>query len=148
MLDKEKDVQGVALYAEWRRTGATMMVLITPDGYDTKGNAVAGAIYRRVLTPYTPKKQWRRSSLTWTPVEEASGLHDDNKALFTERRLSFATQMFDGLLSGGWTMVGKPIFVEVSKADLDNISSYKTPTKVIYRVNQSRTALGYPTEII
>jgi hypothetical protein len=41
-------------------------------------------------------------------------------------------------------MVGKPMFVEVSKKDLTDVSTGKTPTKVIYRIGQTRSAQGFP----
>ncbi len=37
MLDATKEVQGIALYAEFRKPGAMMQIFITPDGYSTDG---------------------------------------------------------------------------------------------------------------
>lgn len=65
MLDATKDVQGVSLYAEFRKPGATMQIIVTPDGYNEEGKQVAGALFRRVVTPNTPRRNngARRQSL-------------------------------------------------------------------------------------
>jgi hypothetical protein len=151
MLDKEKEVQGVAVYAEFRRAGSTTMVLITPDGYRTDGAPVAAAVMRRVISRHTPRRQWRTSSLSWQEINrrDAMPLADQEQCdQFADARMAWCRSLFDGLINGGWQMVAKPILVEVTKADLDLIAYSKTPTKVIYRINQSRTALGYPAEVV
>ena len=63
MLDKEKKVQGIAVYAEFRRAGQTMQLIVTPDTYTTTGNLVPMNLIRRVVTKDTPKKQWKISVL-------------------------------------------------------------------------------------
>lgn len=151
MLDKEKEVQGVAVYAEFRKLGSTMMVLITPDGYTTTGTTVSATVFRRILTRHTPKRQWRTSAMTWAAINKRDALPittREQRDEMADERLQWSTALLDGILNGGWEMVAKPILVEVSKVDLDAIASGKTPTKVIYRITQSRTALGYPTEVI
>jgi hypothetical protein len=62
-----------------------------------------------------------------------------------ERFLSLLRQMAhtsEGTAS--WTLVGEPLFVEVSRRDLDDVSAHKTPSKVVYRVTQTRTAKKFP----
>jgi hypothetical protein len=149
MLDATKDVQGIALYAEFRKPGAMMQILITPDGYANDGKEVPASLYRRVTTPLTPKKQWRSSGLSWRAVSELNGeaLANDNKEKFVETRMSFATQLFDGIKNGGWILTNETLFIETSKKDLDDVKLSKTPNKMLYRINQTRTALGFPAEI-
>jgi hypothetical protein len=149
MLDATKDVQGIALYAEFRKPGAMMQILITPDGYANDGKEVPASLYRRVTTPLTPKKQWRSSGLSWRAVSELNGeaLANDNKEKFVETRMSFATQLFDGIKTGGWILTNETLFIETSKKDLDDVKLSKTPNKMLYRINQTRTALGFPAEI-
>lgn len=146
MTDPTKPVQGIAVYAEFQKPGgATMMMMVTPDGHDSEGKRVAASIYRRVVTPSTPRRQWRHSSLGLTALEfTGTSVPSWKKDEFSEDRLRIARSLFDGLLNGGWNLVGQPIYVEVSKKDLDDVNARKTPTKLIYRVNQSRTALGFP----
>jgi hypothetical protein len=149
MLDATKDVQGIALYAEFHKPGALMQIIITPDGYATDGKEVSASLYRRVTTPLTPKKQWRSSGLSWRAITDLNGeqLANAMKETFTEGRLSFATQLFDGIKNGGWSITKEPLLIETSKKDLDDVKVRKTPNKMLYRINQTRTALGFPTEI-
>ena len=76
MLEKEKKVQGVAVYAEFENVGETMQMLITPDCYSNSGNLVPMALHRRVITPVSPKKQWRTTTLRH---ESVKGLLDEGR---------------------------------------------------------------------
>jgi hypothetical protein len=149
MLDATKDVQGIALYAEFRKPGALMQILITPDGYAVDGKEVPASLWRRVTTPLTPKKQWRNSALSWRAISDLNGeaLANAMKETFTENRMSFATQLFDGIKNGGWQITKEPILIETSKKDLEDVRQSKTPNKMLYRINQTKTALGFPAEI-
>lgn len=143
MQDVSKAVQGIAVYAEFARNNATTQIIITPDGYGTKDDLVRMNIVRRTVTKDNPRKQWRFSMISHT--REVSPA---DKKEYAEKRMYYASTLFDQLLSGGWKMVGKPILLETSKIDLDAVRNGKTPTKMIYRINQSRSASGYPTEIV
>lgn len=149
MLDTTKDVQGIALYAEFRKPGAMMQIIITPDGYNTEGKQVPAALWRRVVTPSTPKKQWRSSNITPKPLSDLNGekLDNDKKEEFTQTRLTFAEQLFDGIRNGGWTLMKESLFIEASKKDLDDVALGKSPNKLIYRINQTRDSQGFPAEI-
>jgi hypothetical protein len=147
MLDTEKDVQGVALYAQLHKPGAMAQLLITPDGYDESGEKIYASLYRRIVTEATPKKQWRSSLIRTKDVEGYDFEVSHDRERFAEERLNFAVQLFDSLLSGKWELHKEPIYLEVSKKDLTDIRSAKTPTKLMYRINQSREAMGFETEI-
>jgi hypothetical protein len=149
MLDATKDVQGIALYAEFRKPGAMMQLLLTPDGYGVDGKEVPASLYRRVITPTTPKKQWRSSALSWKSITDLSGapLDADKKDEFADTRLGFTIQLFDGIKNGGWEMTNTPLFIETSKKDLDDVKVQKTPNKMLYRINLTRDAQGFPAEI-
>jgi hypothetical protein len=150
MLDRTKDVQGVAVYAEFTRgtDGPTMMMFVTPDGYDSEGTPVPAALFRRIVSPTTPKKQWKCSTMAWNAISEREALllEDGEKDVFAEARLRFSSALFDGLKSTvgavEWRPVGDPVFVEVSKKDLDDVRVRKTPTKVVYRITQTRAAIA------
>lgn len=147
MLDKEKDVQGIALYAQLHKPGAMAQLLITPDGYDESGEKIYASLYRRIVTEATPKKQWRSSNIRTKDVEGYDFEVSHDRERFAEERLNFAVQLFDSLLAGKWELHKEPIYLEVSKKDLTDIRSAKTPTKLMYRINQSREAMGFETEI-
>ena len=148
MLDKEKKVQGIAVYAEFRRAGQTMQLIVTPDAYTTTGNLVPMTLIRRVVTKDTPKKQWKSAVLRGVDVAEMLDkkitITDLEKAEFTERRMRHSIHFFDQIVSQGWTIEQKPILVEVSRHDADDLIKGKTPNKIIYRVHISRKALGFP----
>ena len=148
MLDKEKKVQGVAVYAEFRKPGQVMQILVTPDAYNTSGSLVPMSFHRRIITPATPKKQWRTTSIN---SKEVKDLIDNNQVLpdsakddFTENRMRYTTSYFDQVISQGWAMDKTPILTEISRLDADDIGKSKTPNKVIYRIHISRKALAFP----
>jgi hypothetical protein len=147
MLDKEKEVQGIALYAQLHKEGAMAQLLVTPDGYDETGEKVYASLYRRIITTTAQKKQWRSSNIRTTDIEGYDFEQSSDRATFAEKRLYFAVQLFDSLLSGKWELHKEPIYLEVSKKDLTDIRSAKTPTKLMYRVNQSRDTLKFETDI-
>lgn len=153
MLNKEAKVQGVAIYAEFRKPGETMQIILTPDAYTTTGELMPMTLVRRVVTPETPKKQWRNTTLQNTPLKEmldngVTTLADESKDEFTEQRMRHATHYFDRIISGGWAIEQKPILLEMSKHDADDLAKGKTPNKIIYRVGISRKALGFPENLI
>lgn len=152
-MDVTKDVQGVAVYGEFARPNATTQVIITPDGYDSDGNLVAMHILRRTVTTDSPRKQWRFSTIP--EAEEAtiralvaSGGSAADKETYCDERMRYASSLFDQLTRGDWTLINDPILVEVSKIDLDAIRASKTPTKLLYRITQSRSAAGYPSDLV
>ncbi len=143
MLDKDKEVQGVAVYAEFARENATTQVIVTPDGYANDGLEVGATIIRRTITATTPKKQWKFSQLAFSGSQEFN-----TKDEYVEYRMRYATVLFDQLSRGDWKLVKKPILIEISKKDYDSIKLRKTPTKIMYRISQSRSALDFPAELI
>jgi len=148
MLDSLKEVQGVAIYAQFHKPGAMSQFLITPDGYDEEGVRVPACIYRRAITPDAPKKQWKATFVrNPTTTDGVDPENEDHRAQIAHERLEFATQLFDTLITGKWDIHKTPIFLEVSQKDMTDIRAGKTPTKLIYRVNLTRNEEGYETEI-
>jgi hypothetical protein len=143
MQDVTKSVQGIAVYAEFARSNATTQVIVTPDGYGEDGQIIRSNIVRRTITSTSPRKQWRFSM-----IPERKSVPSEDKAVYANSRMEYATSLFDQLLSGGWQIVGKPILLETSKSDLVAIRNSKTPTKMIYRINQCRDVLGYPADLV
>lgn len=148
-MDKEKDVQGVVAFLEFTKPGATTQVMIVPDGYAESGNFVPGAFWSRVVTEYRPKAQWRNKKLRGRDrmrerVNNGTMITNDEVEDYAKYRLQDVQYYVDRLSNDGWTLVGKPIYVEASKKDLTDVSQGKTPAKVVYRINQSKKALGFP----
>jgi len=61
--DNGKDVQGIALYAEWKKPEALTQIFFTPDGFTTDGTFMRSRMYRRTGTTDNPRKQWRSTTL-------------------------------------------------------------------------------------
>lgn len=150
MLEKEKEVQGIAVYAEWTKPNALLQVIITPDGYTESNEFVQASMYRRVITTERPKQQWRASALGSDKHDEHNSilpLLDTEITSYSETRMSKTTEWFDRMLVGGWEIAKEPLLVEVSKKDMDDIRLGKAPAKFMYRVGLVRKALGFPTPL-
>lgn len=150
MLDNTKEVQGVGVYAEFRKPGATMQIIITPDGYTTDGKEVPANLFRRVVTPASPKKQWRNSPVPNHAITELAGvpLADEKREAFAQQRFVFAMDLFDAINNGNWEIVKDAFVIEVSKKDLEDIRTSKTPNKLLYRIGLVREANEFPAELI
>ena len=146
MLDKEKKVQGIAIYAEFRKPGETMQIVITPDAYTTSGSLIPMTMVRRIVTKITPKKQWKITSFRDNLSEMVSKgelVADSDKETFTETRMRYATSYFDLVINQGWELEQKPILLETSRHDADDLAKGKTPNKLLDRAHISRKALGF-----
>jgi hypothetical protein len=141
ITDPEKKVQGTAMYMEFKNEYEQIFqMFITPDGISEVGQFVIGRAYYRRLSASEPKKQWKTQALKRTLVDPMMAHTTPEHR--EERLESLAWLMKRVSISSH--LVGKPFFVEVSKKDLADIASGKTPTKVVHRIGQSRTALNYP----
>lgn len=141
------NVQGRAVYIEATHpSGAVTQVLIMPEGL-TSAHAIAPlAMYRRRLTPMTPRKTWRHIASSIT-TEKAKAAHSDNPEIASSI-LTFLTPMFDGFVANGWSIRKEPVFVEVTSDDLEDSRQGKTPYKVFGRVWKARKFLGFPKEFV
>lgn len=161
MLDPTQEVQGIAVYVEFRKesmgTVATSQFLITPDGYRSDGLFVPATVYRRAVDRWTPKRQWRSTHLATvhepsdtlpTTYSTEYGRIDHGNARL-DRIVPLFRQMgyTDSTGAPSWTLVGEPLFIEVSRRDLDDVAANKTPSKVVYRITQTRTAKKFPENL-
>jgi len=151
MLDKEKPIQGVSVYAEFVRAGMRTEMFITPDGFTPTGDLVPAKIYRRVVSKDKPKKLWQQTTVQFADELATVGSKDISdialKDQYVSKRLEHLQAIFAGLVSGEWEMVNDPFLIETSQNDLVEINKGDTPVKIVYRINQSRKALGFPAEI-
>ena len=151
MLDKEKPIQGVSVYAEFAKTGYRTEMFITPDGFTPSGDLVPAKIYRRVVSKEKPKKLWQQTTVQFAEELAQVGSKDlaelGLKDTYVSKRLEHLNSIFAGLVEGDWQLVNDPILIETSQNDLVEIYKGETPIKIVYRINQSRKALGFPAEI-
>lgn len=143
MLDKEKDVQGVALYAEWEKPEALTQIFFTPDGYTDSGAFMKARMYRRVITTDNPRKQWKATPL-YGSHEDFEFEEESEKRRYSANRVTGMREYFNALIHGGWAMVNEPLLIEVSKKDMEDMALDKTPTKFLYRVDLTKKAKGFP----
>jgi hypothetical protein len=121
------------------------MLILTPDGFTEEGRQVNATMYRRVITSYAPKRQWRSTPLIAVDLARPLPTGDQfRRNRLAEERMLTLKMTLEQIVHQGWTLVKEPVFVEVSKRDLTDVEKRKTPAKIVYRINQSRKALGFP----
>lgn len=143
MLDKEKEVQGLAIYGEFRKGSDTLQIIVTPDGYTPDGKFVPMKTHRRVVSANAPRSQWK--SLGCYGIDDAE--FPQFSAQWAEKRVRNIHSVLNQMELHGWLPVAPPLVVEASRKDMADISDLATPTKIIYRIQVSRTAAGYPAEL-
>lgn len=156
----DKEVQGTALYLEFRRAGSTCQIVITPEGFaDTNDytGIAAPIFFRRTITDGVTKRKWRAYGLGRSAElsehlltsEEGNDMNEETLKTVTERRLSQLSDYFDSLVRNRYTLVNDtPIYVEVTKMDLIDAKNLSLSTKLWTRIKASRAALGFPENII
>ena len=155
MLTKDKPVQGYVIYAEFCHGENTRQIFFTPDGFTSEGRFVPMTAFYRTVSKDNPRKQWKTTTCHSRDVREALAADEAGNApaldMFTSEwaqdRLGVISGYMRQLVAHGWTMTGAPLVVEASKQDMADVSAYKTPTKIIYRINQSRNAAGFPADL-
>jgi hypothetical protein len=151
MVDKDK-VVGKALYLEFRSTGQTYQVLVTPDGIASNGRAVPATMYRRQISKLKPRRAWKTYSLPTLPVN-SFGTYDqlaskDEATLSVEVRMNYMATTFKQLDSYHYKIHKQPLLVEVSQEDLESIRLSKTPYKILGRITRVRRTLGFGEFIV
>lgn len=156
-MDKKSHVQGLALYLEYEKPYDTgfyvQQVLITPDGFNSAGALVQSHVFRRRMRPGEGKKQWKVTATSdKLMVDSLSGAVEEldfsvvgKKAYM---RMEYTTPLFDAITSQHFTLRLKPLVMEVSQIDLDDITRGKTPYKLMYRMQQCRLKAGFPADAI
>jgi hypothetical protein len=156
-MDKKAHVQGLALYLEYEKpydSGfAVQQVLITPDGYTSEGALVQTHLFRRRMKPGEGKKQWKVTATNEKLVAdvlsgEVAELNADTWGQKAYMRLEYATPLFDAIRDQHWSLRLKPLVMEVSQVDLDDVSKGKTPYKLMYRMQQCRLKAGFPVDAV
>jgi hypothetical protein len=156
----ENSVIGKALYLELVPTDTSAdsritQILITPEAYDHTGNFVGMALHSRTISPSSPRKQWRINfsdvnnkevfdSRVLTGVGMSSPLAQELAVKMVARfEASLAKQV-----SYKFVVRNRPIVVEVSALDLNEISKYSTPQALMRRLQKARVACGFPEKLV
>jgi hypothetical protein len=163
-MNYEHEVQGTAVYLELRKHGFTTQVIVTPDGFGATEGLVSSTFFRRTLSSHESRKKWRAyvnrlDSMTekyilelQDPTTSTSLKSEYNSQLSKERvvaRYKPLHEYISNMNSKGYKLVkDTPIYIEITKEDLSQISTGSLPTKVWSRVKSSRIALGFPENLV
>lgn len=156
MTTLTEKIQGYALYTEVGREdkSSLVQVFITPDGYTDSGQFVPARLYFRQLHSFAPKRQWKTASINHDEVrdliESGKTLDPEQAKEFAAKRLGDSFQrLFTPLINGvGWKLVHKPIVVQVSQVDMRDIAMTKTPSKIVYRIQQVKKGIDFPEALV
>lgn len=147
-------IVGHAIYLEGARMAGDKFVtqlIFTPESKTPDGSVVQMTMYRRRISASHPRSVWK----SYGCGNSTSRLLDKHRILVASARQdavihdmwSFALSTLSGFKTN-YKLVGAPIVVEVSAADLTDIRLGKTPYKVLGRIWKSRKALGFPAEFV
>lgn len=142
-----KQAVSKALYIEMRRETETSQVILTPQLKNPlKDSLVKPYIISRHLTATTKRKGWRYTSGPRVPLLDKTS--DQLRAIeMVSPMLKWASPLLTGYQAGGWKVVNKPLFVEMSTDDVIDIISKKTPSALLRRIMKSRTEAKYPETV-
>lgn len=142
------DLAGHALYLELFREDAesTLQILFTTEMLNEHYVHVQPTMYHRVLTPTSPRATWRTkifpglsevSPLTGTLVKRADKEFDETAVIRHSR-------IFNQIAAYGYKLSLKPIVVQVSVEDTEQLRAGRTPYKVLNRITKVRDQYSYP----
>lgn len=140
-------VIGKALYLELRKGGETQQVIFTPEGISASNRYVPITTYRRRINAANPRKTWKQMSTVFqserTPEGQIVPLGKEHALATVVDRIGFTNNLFDQLITQGWTVHKQPIAVEVTVEDLEDIRLSKTPYKILGRITRCRRTLNF-----
>ena len=158
-MDANTTVSGKALYLELTNAEYTAQVLVTPEGITSKGNKQPIALLRRTVSKWSPRKTWQQDNTYSHQTELNSTLVADGAtSKFTQvdsedalkmalESLNSTYNLLEYLIPRGWTLREKPIALEVSVADIDDLANFATPAALMRRLTRSRKAAGFPDDL-
>jgi hypothetical protein len=153
-------IVGKGLYLEFipadLTSGVTrvMQVLFTPEGIGESKDYVPFAMHSRTVSESSPRKQWR---VTRSPQQNrdivlgSAGLGSPAEAnTFAVEMISRFEKSLSNAVNGGskWVLRSKPIAVEITSIDLDEVLAYKTPAPALRRIQKCRVALDFPEKLV
>jgi hypothetical protein len=140
MLDKDSPVQGVATYLEFLGDYGRLQYVLTPHGFSEDGALLKPYLLHRQVPKDGSRTRWKRALLAIEPTPLAGA--DDYIEMGLERTAPMSVLM-NRLVYGAWEQVGKPLFAEVSKKDLSDLRSGKSPTALMTRIEKVKAVAGY-----
>lgn len=134
-----------------------LQVLFTPEGFDEAGNYTQFAMCSRTIADYSPRKQWRVSKAGVNNKETLMSGLPMNSANAQEQGLKMI-EMFTKTIEKSvfasadstpvWKLRGKPIAVEITSFDLNEINQFTAPNPALRRIQKCRVALDFPEKLV
>ena len=145
-------VVGKALYLEMRRGGYTTQILLTPEALSLPGKLVPLTCYKRRISVTEPRKSWKQVSAGFTSEKDINTgaifqMSVDHAISTVPNRLQFVDNLFNQMISQGYTLYKTPIAVEVTHEDVEEIRMGKTPYKILGRITRCRRTLGFGEDL-
>lgn len=144
---------GKGIYLEFVKGTSTTQMLILPEGTTSSHKLIPMTMFRRRITPATPRKTWKMVSSSYTSSSARTQLSTDFSGAELESKMvakitGFVDPLLSSLQTNGWTLFKDPIVIEVTAEDLEHARQAKTPHKAMGRVWKVRKQLGFPKEFI
>lgn len=135
MSDPAKKVVGKALYLEFRYSDAYgVQLLFAPETSNPDGSVNPFTVYRRQVSQYRPRSQWRTTTAPLGTLDLSVALSGTEGFLLSLHRR-------------GWRLYKRAIVVDVTAADAQDLRVGKLPYKVMGRVKRCRKALGFSEDL-
>jgi hypothetical protein len=151
----ENTVVGKALYLELVPTVGDLdrvtQILITPEAYDHESNFVRMALHSRTVSASSPRKQWRINFSNVSNQERLESSEPMNNIVAQDLAVQMINRFEASLakqVSYKFVLRQKPIVIEVSALDLNEISKYATPQALMRRLQKARVACGFPEKLV
>jgi|688.fasta_scaffold14736_21 hypothetical protein len=144
---------GKGVYLEFVKGQKTTQVLVLPEGMTSSHKLIPMTMFRRSISPASPRKTWKMFSSTFTSSSARAQLGStysgpELESKIAETITNFIDPLLASLHSNGYKLIKDPIVIEVTAEDLEHARQAKTPHKAMGRVWKVRKQLGFPKEFI
>jgi hypothetical protein len=139
-------VMGMGIYLEFPKDEGkqTTQILITPQGKNEKGEPVDLAIISRVVSDWSPRKQWRVNPVR--PSAPADTMGADEKALDITEQVERVIKR--QIMYGATELRGsRPIVFEMTDVDFTDVKTWKAPASALRRIQKARVSIGFPEKL-
>jgi hypothetical protein len=151
--NKAGKIVGKGLYLEFAYPESTAItqILFTPEGKNAEGKYVQFAMMSRTISETSPRKQWR-VNFCGTSNEANLGdptLVSDPNALVEGMTTRFAKAV-ERMVNANpaMTLRKKPIVLEITSIDLNEVAEWKAPAPALRRLQKARLALDFPEKLV
>jgi hypothetical protein len=144
---------GKGLYLEFTYPESTAItqILFTPEGRNAEGKYVQFAMMSRTISETSPRKQWR---VNFCGTNNEATLGDLSTITNPEELVDTMTIRFakavERMVSANPAMKlrSKPISLEITSIDLNEVADYKAPSPALRRLQKARVALDFPEKLV